>query len=54
MTVELNRLLHDPCDRAGYDLRIDYSREPGFPLWEGDAAWAGSPDPRSASDYQTG
>lgn len=38
--VELNRLLHELYDRAGYDLRIDYRAEPEPPLEEEDAAWA--------------
>ena len=39
-TVELNRLLHDLYDRAGFDLRIDYSQPPDPPLPAEDAAWA--------------
>lgn len=38
--VELNRLLHEFYDRAGYDLRIDYRLEPDPPLEGDDAAWA--------------
>lgn len=38
--VALNRLLHDLYDRAGYDLRIDYSKAPYPPLDEEDAVWA--------------
>ena len=38
--VDLNRLLHDLYDRAGYDLRIDYCAEADPPLMGGDAAWA--------------
>ncbi|NOX62919.1 MAG: DUF4058 family protein [Chloroflexi bacterium] len=38
--VELNRLLRELYDRAGYDLRIDYSQDPEPPLGEEDAAWA--------------
>ena len=39
-TVALNRLLHDLYDRAGFDLRIDYSQPPDPPLPAEDAAWA--------------
>lgn len=38
--VELNRILHDLYERAGYDLRIDYRRDPSPPLAGEDAAWA--------------
>lgn len=38
--VELGRLLHELYDRAGYDLRLDYSEEPEPPLRPQDAAWA--------------
>lgn len=38
--VELNRLLHELYDRAGYDLRIDYRDEPEPPLEGEDVAWA--------------
>jgi hypothetical protein len=38
--VELNRLLHELYDRAGFDLRIDYTQSPDPPLYEDDAAWA--------------
>lgn len=38
--VELNRVLHELYDRAGYDLRIDYRSEPEPPLDRNDAAWA--------------
>lgn len=38
--VELNRLLHELYDRAGYDLRIDYRGDPVPPLAEADASWA--------------
>ena len=38
--VEINRLLHQLYDRAGYDLRIDYPGEPEIPLNGEDAAWA--------------
>lgn len=37
--VDLNRILHDLYDRAGYDLSIDYRRQPA-PSFEGeDAVW---------------
>ena len=37
--VELNRIVHDLYERAGYDLRINYRRD-ASPLLEGDdAAW---------------
>lgn len=39
-TVALNRLLHALYDRAGFDLRIDYTQPPEPPLPEADAAWA--------------
>lgn len=38
--VNLNRLLHDLYDRAGYDLRIDYRDEPHPPLEGEDRQWA--------------
>ena len=38
--VNLGELPHDLYDRAGYDLRIDYSTEPEPPLSASDAAWA--------------
>jgi len=38
--VELNDLLHDLYDRAGYDLRIDYRHEPEPPLENDDARWS--------------
>jgi hypothetical protein len=38
--VEINRLLHELYDRAGYDLRIDYRSEPEPSLEGEDAAWA--------------
>ena len=37
--VALNQLLHDLYDRAGYDLRIDYSQSLDPPLDEEYAAW---------------
>lgn len=41
-TVDLNRLLHELYDRAGYDLSIDYAAEP-VPPFEGEAAdWVAS------------
>ena len=38
--VELNRLLHDLYDRAGSDLRLDYTPPPDSPLPAEDATWA--------------
>lgn len=38
--VDLNRLLHDLYDRAGFDLRIDYSQPPDPSLQADDAEWA--------------
>lgn len=38
--VELNRLLHELYDRAGYDLRVDYRQQPTPPLIEADVEWA--------------
>lgn len=38
--LELNRILHDLYDRAGYDARIDYRATPDPPLADDDAAWA--------------
>jgi hypothetical protein len=38
--VALNRLLHALYDRAGYDLRIDYGKEPEPPLETEDALWS--------------
>ena len=40
LTVALNPLVHALYDRAGYDLRIDYRRDPEPPLTGEDAAWA--------------
>jgi hypothetical protein len=37
--LDLNTILHDLYDRAGYDLRINYRTEPVPPLGEEDAAW---------------
>lgn len=37
--VDLNQLLHDLYDRAGYDLSIDYGRDPVPPFDGDDAAW---------------
>jgi len=37
--VDLNRILHDLYDRAGYDLSIDYRREPAPPFVGEDAQW---------------
>lgn len=38
--VDIGQLLHDLYDRAGYDLRLDYTRDPDPPLSAADAAWA--------------
>ena len=38
--IELNRILHDLYERAGYDLRINYRGSPMPPLEGEDAAWA--------------
>jgi hypothetical protein len=38
--VELNDLLHALYDRSGYDLRIDYGKDPEPPLETGDALWS--------------
>jgi hypothetical protein len=38
--VDLNRLLHELYDRAGYDLRIDYRKDPLPSLRGEDAEWA--------------
>jgi hypothetical protein len=38
-TIDLNQLLHDLYDRAGYDLSIDYHCQPVPPFEEEDAAW---------------
>jgi hypothetical protein len=37
--VELNRILHELYDRAGYDLRINYKTDPEPPLDGDDAIW---------------
>lgn len=37
--LDLNRILHDLYDRAGYDLRINYRTEPVPVLAEEDALW---------------
>jgi hypothetical protein len=39
VTVDLNQLLHDLYDRAGYDLSIDYRRDPTPPFEGEDAVW---------------
>ena len=54
--VELNRILHDLYDRAGYDLRINYSGDATPPLEGDDAALGGHPAARcwlarKPSDY---
>jgi hypothetical protein len=38
--VELNRIVHDLYERAGYDLRIDYRGDATPPLEGDDATWA--------------
>lgn len=38
--VDLQALLHGVYDRAGFDLAIDYTREPVSPLSEADTVWA--------------
>lgn len=38
--VRLNPILHALYDRAGYDLRIDYSKSPDPPFSDEDRAWA--------------
>lgn len=38
--VDLQAVLNGLYDRAGYDLAIDYNRDPVPPLLEADAAWA--------------
>ncbi|MEC4813124.1 MAG: DUF4058 family protein [Scytonema sp. PMC 1069.18] len=37
--IDLQALLHQVYDRAGFDLAIDYTREPVPPLLETDADW---------------
>ena len=39
-SVELNRILHDLYERAGYDLRINYRGDATPPLEGDDAVWA--------------
>ena len=38
--IDLHELLNGVYDRASYDLRIDYNREPTPPFTEKDAIWA--------------
>ncbi len=38
--LNLNDILHALCERAGYDLVIDYSQPPDPPLRPADEAWA--------------
>jgi len=38
--MDLNTVLHEVYDRAGFDLAIDYRQEPQPPLEGEDAAWA--------------
>ena len=40
--VDLQRLLNEIYDLSGYDLVIDYSKNPEPPLSEANAAWASS------------
>lgn len=37
--VDLNQILHDLYDRAGYDLRINYRAELRPPLSDNDKKW---------------
>ncbi len=37
--VDLQRLVHEIYDQGGYDLRLDYSREPMPSLSQTNAAW---------------
>ncbi|RLT39005.1 MAG: DUF4058 family protein, partial [Chloroflexi bacterium] len=39
-SLELNQLLHDLYDRAGYDLSVDYRQPPSPPLSDSDTVWA--------------
>ena len=39
-SLELNQLLHDLYERAGYDLVVDYTRSPVPPLSKADDQWA--------------
>ena len=38
--VDLAKVLHSLYDRASYDLRIDYERDPAPPLAPADSEWA--------------
>jgi len=38
--LDLNAILHDLYDRAGYDLAIDYRNKPIPPLSQDDEEWA--------------
>lgn len=38
--IDLNRLLHELYDRAGYDLRVGYRAAPDPPLSDDDETWA--------------
>lgn len=38
--LDLNHLLHELYDRAGYDLRIDYAEAADLPLIDDDDIWA--------------
>jgi hypothetical protein len=37
--VDIGRLLHDLYDRAGYDLRVDYTDEPEPPITAEELSW---------------
>jgi Protein of unknown function (DUF4058) len=39
-TLDVGEILHDLYDRAGYDLRLDYTGAPDPPLPPDEAAWA--------------
>ena len=38
--LDLQRMLEIACERAGYELRVDYRRDPNSPLRGELAAWA--------------
>jgi hypothetical protein len=38
--ADIGRLLHELYDGAGYDLRLDYAKEPESPLRPNDTLWA--------------
>ena len=37
--MDVGQLLHDLYDRAGYDLSVDYRRDPMPPFQGEDAGW---------------